>query len=169
MIAGLLHGIEDVAVLDEMPAPAAVADVDAGSRRVVDRTMPDRDARRHGDLHSRRLLLDQTNAANQTVLDEAVRRIAVGLRSGFLIDPLKALSLPIFKERTSHCQRITYESDGTRSGIADVATDDADSAVVLADEDRIAADLIELAIDEAAIFGPCQKHRAFASNRPIAA
>ena len=45
MIAGLLYGIEDVAVLDEMPAPAAVADVDAGSRLVIDLAMPDGDSR----------------------------------------------------------------------------------------------------------------------------
>ena len=102
MIAGLLHGVEDVAVLDEMPAPAAVADVDARSRSVVDRAMPHRDARCHRDLHSRRLLLDQTDAANQTVLDRAIYRIVVGLRSRLFVDLLKALSLTVFEERISH-------------------------------------------------------------------
>ena len=43
VVAGLLDRVEDVAVLDDMAAPAAVADVDAGARHVVDGAMADGD------------------------------------------------------------------------------------------------------------------------------
>ena len=47
VVAGFQHGVEDVAELDEVAAPAAVADVDAGARHVVDRAMAHGDALRH--------------------------------------------------------------------------------------------------------------------------
>ena len=43
VVAGFLDGVEDVAELDDVAAPATVADVDAGTRHVVDASNGDGD------------------------------------------------------------------------------------------------------------------------------
>ena len=54
MITGLHDGIENVAEIDMMPAPAAVANVDARPWYIVGRDVPHRDARIDGpDLFER--------------------------------------------------------------------------------------------------------------------
>ena len=44
VVAGLEHGIEDIAPLDDMAAPAAIADVDPGARHAIDGAIAHRDA-----------------------------------------------------------------------------------------------------------------------------
>ena len=58
MVSGFLDGVKDVAKLNDVSAPAAVTDVDAGARDVIDGTMAHGDVLRQFDLHRRRLLLD---------------------------------------------------------------------------------------------------------------
>ena len=58
VVAGLLYRVEDIAELDEVAAPAPIADIDAGAGHVVDRAVTHRDVLGQLDLHGRRLLLD---------------------------------------------------------------------------------------------------------------
>ena len=43
MISSLEHGIEDIAVFNDVTTPGTVADVDAGARHTVQGTVADRD------------------------------------------------------------------------------------------------------------------------------
>ena len=74
VVAGLLHRVEDVAELDDVAAPAAVADVDAGPRHVVDRAVADGDALRQVDLHAGGLFLHAAREVDQAIVHQAVGR-----------------------------------------------------------------------------------------------
>jgi hypothetical protein len=82
VIVGFLDGIEHIAAFDEVAAPAAVADVDAGPGTIVDRGVVHRDFGRHGYLHGCRLAFDPTDAVDQAILDRGIGRIVVRLRTG---------------------------------------------------------------------------------------
>ena len=56
-----------------------------------------------------------------------------------------------------------------RAGLGDVAAADGDAAVVIVDEDGVAADLVEEAIFQRAIFAPAEEDRAAAVDGPVAA
>ena len=86
VIARFLDRVEDVAVLDDVSAPAAVADVDARAGHVVNGAMPHRDGHGHGDLDGGRLLFNPPAAVDQAVIDQAIGRVVVGLGSGRAID-----------------------------------------------------------------------------------
>ena len=75
VIAGLEHGVEDIAKLDDMPAPATVTDVDTRAGCVVDRAMPHGDVHGHVDLHTRYLFLDPTDVVHQAIFDQAIGRV----------------------------------------------------------------------------------------------
>src|SRR5208282_4843791 len=57
VVTGLLHRVKNVAKFDDVPAPAAVADIDAGARHVVNRTVPDGDVPGEINFHARGLFL----------------------------------------------------------------------------------------------------------------
>src|ERR1039457_881300 len=85
MVAGLEHGVEDVVVLDDMPAPAPVANVDTSPRHVVDAVVADGDFRRHVEPDTGHLLLRIADVVNQVVRDRALGGIIVGLGAGGLV------------------------------------------------------------------------------------
>ena len=81
MIARFQHGVEGVAMLDQVTTPATIANVDAGADAIVDRAMPHGDAGGHADFDSRRLFLDSPDAGDEAVLDEAICWVVVILRT----------------------------------------------------------------------------------------
>jgi len=132
--------------------------------------MPDRDARRHGDLHAGRLFLDHAEVPQQAVLDGAVGRVVfvIGLRAGSLVDVGVALPLAVLEQRIAHRAGIADECDRAGSRVMDVATGDANPPVVIVHEDGIAAQLIELAVGDRAVFRSIEEHGPAAIDRPIA-
>ena len=82
VVVCLQHRIEHVTKLDEMTAPAAIADVDARARHIINRAVSHGDPLRHGDLHRRGLLLKPAAARDQTILHQTVGGIVVRLRAG---------------------------------------------------------------------------------------
>ncbi len=95
VVAGFLDRVEDVAELDHVAAPAAVADVDAGARHVVEGAVADGDALRQLDLHRRGLLLDAAREVDQAVVHEAVGRVVVGLRAGRAVERCERLGMVV--------------------------------------------------------------------------
>ena len=82
MVAGLHDGVENVAEVDVVPAPAAVADVDARPWHIVGRDVPHRDAMGHIDLDGSSLLFHPAGAIDQAILYRAVFGIVVRLGAG---------------------------------------------------------------------------------------
>ena len=72
VVARLLDGVEDIAELDGVAAPAAVAEIDARPRHVVDRAVPDGDSLGHVQRDARRLLLHLADVVDQAVFHQAV-------------------------------------------------------------------------------------------------
>src|SRR5512140_619963 len=56
VVARFLHRVENIAEFNYMPAPAAVAEIDAGAGHVVNRTVARGDVLGHRDLNRGRLL-----------------------------------------------------------------------------------------------------------------
>src|SRR5260370_7275622 len=74
MVAGLLHGIEDVAVVEMVPSPATVSYVDSRARYVVDGTVPNGDRSCDVDLKRSSLFFDLPRLVNQRIFNEALCR-----------------------------------------------------------------------------------------------
>jgi hypothetical protein len=76
VVAGFLDRVEHVVVFDDVPAPGALGYVDAGSRHVVDGTMPHGNVLGHRNFHRSGLLLHAAGALDQRILQQAFGRIA---------------------------------------------------------------------------------------------
>src|SRR5260370_18622496 len=86
MVAGLLHGIEDVAVVDMVPSPATVSYVDSRARYVVDRTVPNSDRSCDVDLNRSSLFFDLPRLVNQRIFNEPLSRVVRRTWSGSNIE-----------------------------------------------------------------------------------
>src|ERR1035437_10802087 len=94
-----------------MAAPAAVADVDAGARHIVDRTMPDGDALGEVYFHAGGLFLHASGQVNQAIVHQAVRRVIIAFRSGRAVNFVKLLNPPIVEQRTARGLRVADKTN----------------------------------------------------------
>ena len=99
MVASLFHCVEDIAVLDQMPAPTAIANIDPGAGDVIDGAMSHRDVPRHRDFDPGALFFDAASSVDETIVDDAIAGIVVAARSGFVVDLGVAVPLVVFKKR----------------------------------------------------------------------
>ena len=80
VVVGFEHGIEDVAVFDDVTTPGAVADVDAGAGHAIQGAVADCDGLRHGDLDGGGLLFNAASSYDQRIFNRAV--FCVGFAAG---------------------------------------------------------------------------------------
>lgn len=135
---------------------------------VVDARVADGDRIGHRDFHAGGLLLDHAEGMEQAVFHAAIGGIVIALRPGPGVDPIEGEVLAVLVGREAHGLGVAHEADRAGPGLGDLASGDLHAAVVIADEYRVAADGIEKAIGQAAIFRPLKENRAAAVNAPIA-
>src|ERR1700724_158997 len=169
MVAGFHDGIENVAEVDVMPAPASVANVDARPWYIVGRDVSHRDAMRHIDLDGRSLLFYPAGAIDEAILYNAFFRIIVRLGAGREIELLDGMPIVIAKQRTADRVRVTHKCDAVGAGLSQMTANGMKATVVVADEDAIAAKLIEHARLNVAIFRTGKEQRAPTVDAPVAA
>ena len=169
VVAGFQHRVKDVAVLDDVPAPAAVADVDARTRHVADRAVAHGDVLRHVDLHRRCLLFEPSAARDEAILDQAVGGIIVRQRPGRAVNVHIVELLVVVEEWAAHGFRIADERDAVRAALAEKAAAHGDPAVVVVDKNRVAAELVEVAVLDRRILSAVEHHRAAAIDSPVRA
>src|SRR6266568_1105844 len=102
MVAGLFHGVEDVAVVDMVPSPATVSYVDSRARYVVDGTVPNGDRSCDVDLNRSSLFFDLPRLVNQRIFNKAFCRVVRRTRSGSKIEIPDAQSIVVAVQRISH-------------------------------------------------------------------
>ena len=170
VVAGLLDRVEDVAELDHVAAPAAVADVDARPRHVVERAVPDGDALRQ--CRSRR----RPSASPPGRCDGSGSR-PPGSRPDSCRSSARAcgpespgvceLVVPV----AGHAGRIAIADEGhaVGPGVGDLAAADGQPAVVVVDEDGVAAHLVEEAVLQRGSPRCRAEDRAAAVDGPVAA
>ena len=162
MVAGFLDRVEDVAELDRVAAPAAVADVDARARHVVERAVADGDALRQLDLHRRGLFLDAAREINQAIVHEAVRRIVGSLGAGRARSSFASDWERSFQSRgTRAASRSPTNATPLAPALCDVTASHRDPAVVVVHEDGVAAYLVDEAVLNRAVFAyQCEEQTA---------
>src|SRR6266849_2872868 len=94
-----------------MPAPAAVANVDARPWHIVGRDVPHRDATGHCDLDGSGLLFYPAGAVDQAILYGAFFRIIVRLGAGCEIELIDGTPIVVAKQRTADRVRVTHKCD----------------------------------------------------------
>src|SRR5260370_26573303 len=77
--------------------------------------------------------------------------------------------LAILEQRRAHCRGVANKRDAVGPRLIDMAPAQNDAAIVIAHEDRIAAQLIQGAIFKRAILGPLKENGPTPVNRPVAA
>src|SRR5882672_3390488 len=118
MVAGFHDGIENVAEVDVMPAPAAVANVDARPGYIVGRDVSHRDAMRHIDMDGRSLLFYAAGAIDEAILYRAFFRIIVRLGAGREIEFIDGMPIVIAKQRTADRVCVTHKCDAVGAGLS---------------------------------------------------
>src|ERR1700676_4163256 len=169
MVAGFHYGIENVAEVDVMPAPAAIANVDARPWYIVGRDVSHRDAMRHVDLDGRSLLFYPAGAVNEAILYSAFFRIIVRLGATREIELIDGTPIVVAKQRIGDRVRVTYKCDAVGAGLSQMTANGMKTAVVVADKDAIAAKLIEDTFLDLAIFRAGKEHRTPTVDAPVAA
>ena len=106
---------------------------------------------------------------DQAVFHQAVGWVVVGERAGNAVDLFELVDLVVVEQRGSDRFGVADKTDAARPGFADLATAKRDPAVVVADNDRVAAGLIHQRILQRAVFRAVKKNRPPAIDRPIAA
>ena len=158
MVAGFLHGVENVAELDEVPAPSSFRDVDASARNVIEGAMPHGDSLRHGNLHRGGSASQRGRCGRSGVLNDAVRGIVVGLRSGRAVDLIERMARAAGRAGgAARGGRQAHEGHAAGAGFRDVAAADRDPAVVPVHEYRVAAQLVEEASSTAQSSAPSRR------------
>ena len=109
--------------------------------------MADGDSPGHGDLYGCGLLLDSACPVDQAVFDETISGVIGRLWARRFVDIAVVLTLAVLEEGIANGIRVAYEGDSVGAAVVDVTAADRDAAVVVVDEDRVAAELVELAID----------------------
>src|ERR1700730_2726563 len=143
-----------------MPAPAAVANVDARPWYIVGRDVPHRDAMGHCDLDGSSLLFYPAGAVDQAILYSAFFRIIVRLGAARKIELIDGMPIVVAKQRAADRLRVTHKCDAVGAGLSQMTPHGMKATVVVADEDAIAARLIEGALLDAAIFRAGKEQRA---------
>src|SRR5713226_2220551 len=118
-----------------MPAPAAVANVDARPRYIVGRDVPHRDAMGHIDLDGRSLLFYPASAIDEAILYSAFFGIIVRLRAGREIEFIDGMPIVIAKQRTADRVRVPHKCDAVGAGLSQMTPPGMKATVVVADED----------------------------------
>ena len=96
--------------------------------------------------------------------------IVVGLGAGRAVDVRRATGTDRSNRRgTRAASRSPTKATPLAAGLGDVAAADRDAAVVVVDEDGVAADLVDEAILERAVFRAVEEDRAAAIDGPVAA
>src|SRR6266852_5391049 len=140
MVAGLFHGIEDVAVVDMVPSPATVSYVDSRARYVVDGTVPNGDRSCDVDLNRSSLCFDLPRLVNQRIFNEALCRVVRRARSGSKIEIPDAQSIVVAVQWISHRLPLADKRDSVGSGASDVAARNANPAIVSTHKNAIPAE-----------------------------
>ena len=131
--------------------------------------MPHRDAMRHRDLDGRSLLFYPAGAIDQAILYGAFFRIIVRLGAGREIELIEGMPIVVAKQRTADRVRVTHKCDAVGAGLSQMTAHGMKATVVVADEDAIAAKLIEHALPDAAIFRAGKEQRTSTVDAPVAA
>ena len=169
VVAGLLDRVEDVAELDDVAAPAAVADVDARARHVVDAAMADRDLLGHRDLDAGGLFFHAADAGDEAVVHAALGGVVGGLRPRRLVHLVERHGPPDLVGRRAHRAGVAHEADAAGPRLGDPAPGYLHAAVVVIDKYRVAAGGVEEAVGHRAVPGALQENGAAAADRPVAA
>ena len=167
MVSRFQHGVEYIAVFDEMPTPAPITDVDPCSRHIVDRTASYGNASRHRNLHGCGLLLKPTAPGDQAILDDAVARIILRSWSRIPIQRGIICDLIVVVQRITNGLRISNKSHAIGATFADQASSHGDASVVIIDKDCVTTELIKIAIFDCDVFGTMECQRSAAVGRPI--
>src|SRR6266851_1739517 len=152
-----------------MPAPAAVANVDARPWYIVGRDVSHRDAIRQIDVDGRSLLFYPAGAIDEAILYSGFFRIIVRLGAGREIELVDGMPIVIAKQRTADRVRVTHKCDAVGAGLSQMTANGMKATVVVADEDAIAAKLIKHALLDVAIFSAGKEQRTPMVDAPVAA
>ncbi len=79
------------------------------------------------------------------------------------------MPIVIAKQRTADRVRVTHKCDAVGAGLSQMTAPGMKATVVVADEDAIAAKLIERALSDVAIFRADKEQRTPAVDAPVAA
>ena len=169
MVARFLDGVEDVAALDHIAAPAAIPDVDARPWHIIDAAMADHNPRRHVYPDACRLFLNPPDQGDQAILHQAIRRVIIRLRPGFEVDLVQCLFLAVFKKRSGSAFGSPDECDPARARFLDAAFTYRHTPVVFVDKHRVAARLVDKTPLQGAILRAVKQERSAAVNRPVTA
>ena len=166
MVTCFQHGVEHVTSFDQMTPESTFTDVDARPRDIVDRTIPNGDAVRHGDLYGRGLFFHPSGAGDEAVLHAAILREIAVFGAGCAVDR-RIILHAVSEQRASDGFRVSDKRDTVGPGIVDMTTPDDDVSVVIIDEDGIAAHLIEFGIQDPAVFCSVEQDGAPTICRPV--
>src|ERR1700687_1679285 len=169
MVAGLFHGVEDVAVVDMVPSPATVSYVNSRARYVVDGTVPNGDRSCDVDLNRSSLFFDLARLVNQRIFNEALCRVVRRTRSGSKIEIPDAQSIVVAVQWISHRLPLADKRDSVGSGASDVAARNANPAVVSTHKNPIPTELIEKTIVHVTVFGAGEEQGAATIDPPVTA
>src|SRR5882672_1462225 len=169
VVPGFQNGVEHVVVLEDMPAPGTVADVDARTRHVVDAVVGDRDSQRHRDLHAGHLFLSRADIVDEVVLGARISGIFGCLWADRAIEVFERDRVLIAERWRTHGLRTTYEADRTATHIVAVVAFDGDPAIVSTDEYGVATQLREFVLGDDHVLGVLEVNGSFAGNHPVAA
>ena len=104
---------------------------------------------------------------DQGIIYETVGRIIVRLWAGRFVYIIIVIFLAIFKPRITNGIGIPDKAYAAGAASLDMAAADRNATVVIADKDRIAAQLVKFAVRNAAVFCPAKKHRSAAVDCPV--
>jgi hypothetical protein len=169
VVAGFLDRVKNIAKLDDVAAPASVADVDTGSGHVVNGTVAHGDVLREVEIDSSGLLFDAAGQVNEVIIDDAVSRIIVALRSGSAVEVFQFVDLAVVEQRIPGGLLVSDEGNSAGSCLCDLATAHFNVAIVIVDENRVTANLVEEAVFHRAIFRSLKQDGASAINSPVGA
>src|SRR4029077_14469498 len=68
----------------------------------------------------------------------------------------------------AHCRGVADEGDAVCPRLIDMQSAQSEAAIVIAHEDRVAAELLKGAVFDGAILGPLEQDGPAAINRPVA-
>src|SRR5205809_6655208 len=106
----LFHRVEDIAELDDMPAPTAVADIDTRARHIVNRAMADGDVLGQVDIHAGSLLFHAPGRVDQAIIDEALRRVVLRAWTRGAIELAEHIHLAVVEQRDAPCWRASRKA-----------------------------------------------------------
>ena len=167
MVTRFFNGVEDVAEFNHVPAPAAVTNIDAGARHIVNRTVPDGDPLGEVNFNPGGLFLHAASKVDQAIVHQAVRRIMVGFRSRGAVDLGQLVNLAVVEKHTAGCLRVANKTNPTGTRLGNLGSANDDAAVVIVHEYAIAAHLIQKAVRQRTILRAVEENRSAAINGPV--